>query len=246
MEILVGTCGFSGRGGRKNYTQHFNVVEVQETFYRIVPQETLSRWRKDVPAEFEFTLKAFQGVTHPAGSPTWRRAGSFKPSEGHGFFKPTPEVMESWEYSKKAAQVLGSKVVVFQTPPSFGPSEENIENMNSFFSRIDRGELLLGWEPRGAWYTRPEELELVLTRNRLVHIVDPFRHAPLSRTDVYYFRLHGIGSGEVNYSYKYSDEDLVKLREIIETLSGRRVYVMFNNVYMFEDALRFKQILARS
>jgi len=57
--------------------------------------------------------------------------------------------------------------------------------------------------------------------------------------------LHGIGGGEVNYSYKYTDEDLAKLRQmVVEESEGRDAcYVLFNNVSMADDALRFKKLL---
>ncbi len=245
MEVVVGTCGFSGKGGRRNYYNSFRGVEVQETFYRPVPLETLRRWRSEAPEGFEFTLKAFQGITHPASSPTWRRAKGFKPTENHGFFRPTREVFEGWEYTRSAAQALDASVVVFQTPPSFGPTEENVSNLDTFFSKIDRGSLTLGWEPRGEWFNRPELLEGIFKKHRLIHVVDPFRRMPLVESKVQYFRLHGIGRGEVNYSYKYTEEDLLRLLSIIESLSASKVYVFFNNIQMFQDALRFKELLER-
>ncbi len=241
----MGTCGFSGRGGRKNYYSNFSAVEVQETFYRPVPTDTLRRWRSEAPNHFEFTVKAFQGITHPASSPTWKRAGRFKPTPGHGFFKPTKEVFEGWELTRSEAQALGASVVVFQTPPSFGPSEENLLNIDAFFTKIDRGSFVLGWEPRGEWYNHTDLLEQVLRRHNLVHVVDPFRHMPLVDSKVQYFRLHGIGRGEVNYSYKYTDEDLARLLSIVDSLSASKVYVFFNNIYMFDDALRFKEMVER-
>ena len=245
MEIVIGTCGFSGRGGRQNYFRTFKAVELQDTFYRVILDETLTRWRSEAPEEFEYTVKAFQGITHPHNSPTWRRAKGFKPTAAHGFFQPTQEVLASWEYTRKAASILQSKFIVFQTPPSFEPTGENISNMEQFFTRIERNNLTLGWEPRGRWYENQELLAGILARHNLVHVVDPFRRLPLSKEKVMYFRLHGIGRGEVNYSYKYTDEDLRRLFQLIETLTASKVYVFFNNVHMFEDALRFKELIER-
>ncbi|MEZ0345939.1 MAG: DUF72 domain-containing protein [Infirmifilum sp.] len=241
MEVVVGTCGFSGKGGRKNYFQKFSAVELQDTFYRVVPDETLRKWREEAPAGFEFTLKAFQGITHPKTSPTWRRAGGIKPTESHGFFKPTPEVFSGWEYTMRAASILRSRVVVFQTPPSFGPTEENLENLKAFFSKINRGDLILGWEPRGKWNEKPDLLAEVLKRYDLIHVVDPFRRLPLVVGKVLYFRLHGIGRGEVNYSYRYTEEDLGRLAMMIKQFESSRIYIFFNNINMFTDALEFKE-----
>ncbi|RLE84692.1 MAG: DUF72 domain-containing protein [Thermoprotei archaeon] len=248
MRVLVGTCGWSAKGGRKNYFKYFEVVEVQETFYRLPKEETVIRWRREAPENFRFILKAWQGITHPSSSPTWRKS-NIKPVPGsedkYGFFRPTEEVFKSWRFVKGIAEVLKANLVIFQTPPSFGYSREHLSNIEAFFSSIERGKLMLGWEPRGDWHEHPEELRALLERLDLIHVVDPLRRDPLRVTDVMYFRLHGLGGREVNYKYKYTDDDLTKLRNRVKSFldEAREVYVMFNNVYMFEDALRFKKVL---
>ena len=71
--IKVGCCGFSS--SRKDYFSQFKLVEVQQTFYKMPRLETALRWRGEVPADFEFTLKAWQLITHPPTSPPYRKAG---------------------------------------------------------------------------------------------------------------------------------------------------------------------------
>lgn len=69
------------------------------------------------PAKFEFTLKAWQLITHPASSPTYRKAGIKVPpgtGENYGFFKLGDEVHEAWEKTRRFAQALEAKVIVFQ------------------------------------------------------------------------------------------------------------------------------------
>ncbi|MGC8994630.1 MAG: DUF72 domain-containing protein, partial [Pyrobaculum sp.] len=75
-------------------------------------------------------------------------------------------------------------------------------------------------------------------------VVDPLRREPLP-ADLYYFRLHGLGEGEVNYRYKYTDDDLRRIVAVIRKLQGDAVYVMFNNIYMYDDAVALKQMLSR-
>jgi uncharacterized protein YecE (DUF72 family) len=42
------------------------------------------------------------------------------------------------------------------------------------------------------------------------------------------------------YQYRYSDEDLKMLKDRVQSLSPeRRVYCLFNNITMKEDARRF-------
>ncbi|NIN51751.1 MAG: DUF72 domain-containing protein, partial [Nitrososphaeria archaeon] len=71
--VKVGCCGFPG--SRKGYFNDFNLVEIQQTFYKMPRLETAQRWRQEAPNEFEFTLKAWQLITHPPTSPTYRKAG---------------------------------------------------------------------------------------------------------------------------------------------------------------------------
>ncbi|MFQ5882008.1 MAG: DUF72 domain-containing protein [Candidatus Methylomirabilales bacterium] len=53
--------------------RRFPVVELQQTFYQPPRLKTVQRWREEVPATFEFTMKAWQLITHEPGSPTYRR-----------------------------------------------------------------------------------------------------------------------------------------------------------------------------
>jgi uncharacterized protein YecE (DUF72 family) len=78
-----------------------------------------------------------------------------------------------------------------------------------------------------------------------VHCVDLLRRDPALIGELGYFRLHGLGLREFNYSYCFSDLDLLKLAKRIEALFGMGVgcaYVMFNNITMFQDARRFRMV----
>lgn len=79
----------------------------------------------------------------------------------------------------------------------------------------------------------------------MVHAVDPLRRTTAKKDSLAYFRLHGLGEKEVNYSYKYSDEDLLRLFDVVSALmqsAVERAYVMFNNIAMFNDAIRFRDL----
>jgi uncharacterized protein YecE (DUF72 family) len=242
--IFVGCCGFPT--GRKKYYTLFNVVELQETFYNPPDVEKLAKLRQEAPEGFIFTLKAWQAITHPTDSPTWKKS-KFKPREDHkdkyGYLKPTREVFEAWELTAEAAKTLKAKVVVLQMPPSFNASEENIRNAEDFFSAIETKDFVVGWELRGDWSQNPQNLRRVLEKfEHVVHVVDPFKALPVIERETTYFRLHGIGKGEVNYRYKYTDEDLEKLWNIVQRYAEKStVYVMFNNVYMLQDAQTFME-----
>lgn len=240
-EVKVGTCGWGGR--KSKYYEAFSCIELQETFYRLPKVETLEKYRSESPRDFEFTVKAWQAITHPCGSPTWRKSAPPKwgKTENFGHLRPTEENFRAWEEIAKICKALESRVLIIQTPPSFNPSRENAENMKSFLSSVNRGGLVLGWEPRGGW--SDEIVADICKELDLVHVVDPFRRLPSVESGIAYFRLHGIGGKETNYRYAYTDGDLNELRRITMKMSAERIYVMFNNVNMIEDAIRFMKIL---
>ncbi|AEA47502.1 DUF72 domain-containing protein [Archaeoglobus veneficus] len=225
--IKVGCCGFCE--AMNKYFQDFKLVEVQKTFYKPPKPETAGKWRKDAPSDFEFTVKAWQVITHPPASPTFRKAGI--KAKDCGFFKPTSEVFDAWEETKRIAEILDARVILFQTPASFKETPENVENMRQFFSSIER-DFTFVWEPRG-W--SKEAVKKVCEELNLVHCVDPFVAKPLYG-EIAYLRLHG--THVKMYRHRYSDEELAYLLNFCRELN-KEIYVLFNNVYMCEDAKRF-------
>lgn len=233
----IGCCGFPVR--RERYFEHFGVVEIQKTFYQPPSLHTMEKLRAEAPPGFEFTLKAWQLITHEPTSPTYRRLAAPVPDNkrrNYGFFKPTSEVFGAWQTTRSVAEALKAKVIVFQCPASFQPTPENKANMRQFFRAIERCDFQLVWEPRGNWAA--DEIRELCEELNLVHCVDPFKASPTSGA-FRYFRLHG----KTGYRYKYSDDDLQELKSRIE--GDSLCYVMFNNVPMFDDALRFMKILGK-
>ena len=235
-EVRVGYCGFPV--GRKTYYRHFPCVEIQQTFYHPPRPQTLTRWRQEAPAGFAFTIKAWQLITHTPQSPTYRRLRMDIPDEQadrYGGFRPTAEVFRAWETVRQAAEILEAPIIVFQTPRSFRPTAEHTSHLREFFTTIADRPCALGWEPRG-W--DPTEARRLCLDLGLFHIGDPLQdHAPHGETA--YWRLHGRGG----YRYRYTDDDLTRLRERIPERGV--VYAMFNNASMFQDGLRFKRIWER-
>jgi len=233
VEVLVGTCGFPK--SRRQIYSTLDVVELQETFYNMPNRERMQTLREEAP-DFHFTVKVFQGLTHPADSPTYKRTRGFKPTERHGLLKPTEENFQLWNEFVDSVAPLRPYVLVFQTPPSLKPESY----IYDFFASVAGAGFKVAWEPRGETYKDPALIEKVASLG-VVIVVDPLKRAPLVG-EIYYFRLHGL-PGEVNYRYKYTDGDLRKLAEIVKSLEGEAAYVLFNNVYMFDDARRFKSTI---
>jgi len=104
--------------------------------------------------------------------------------------------------------------------------------MYKFFKKIKRGNLIFCWEERGNF--RESTIKSICKDLNLIHAVDPFKKRPVYG-DIFYFRLHGKGG----YNYKYTDKDFKDLKSLVKEKPS---YVLFNNVYMWEDALNFKKL----
>ena len=235
--IKIGCCGIPE--AKRKYFKEFPVVEVQQTFYQPPKLETLQNWRKQAPEKFEFTLKAWQLITHLPSSPTYRKLKepiSNEQRNAYGCFKPTDEVFAAWERIFQCANALKATKIIFQCPVSFKPIDDNIRNMEYFFQQINRADFIFCWEPRGNWSN--EIISNLCQKLNLVHCVDPFVNTRQAGS-LKYFRLHGIGS----YQYQYSYQDFERLVQFCE--GEQQVYCMFNNIAMLQDARLFlKKITA--
>jgi uncharacterized protein YecE (DUF72 family) len=240
--LRIGCCGFPV--GLSRYARELTVAEVQKTFYRIPREATVRRWREVVPGNFTFTVKAWQGITHPASSPTYRRSGmelSEKVRNLLGHFQPTKPVFRGWKETRDVAGILGAPVILLQAPPSFRQTAEHEKNLEEFLSRIDRRSVRIALEIRAPW--ERGNLTALCREFGLIHCVDPFREAPVTGSP-YYLRLHGSPPGNRMYTYRYTADDLRWLRErvVVWELEGD-VYCLFNNLSMWEDALAFRDLL---
>ena len=212
LEIIVGCCGNAGFS-LKDYSDNFGVIEIQSTFYRLPSIKTAENWRQQVKRDFIFTMKAFQGITHPIISPTWRKAGSQKPIEkieNYGHLKPNEQNFECWADTIKICKALDAKVCVIQLPPSFTCNEENSKNIVEFFKNVERPFAIAVEVRHRSWDDNPEMLKKSLKEIKAIHVVDPLIKKPFLKSKISYYRLHGL-SKRLDYRYQYRDHELIKL-----------------------------------
>lgn len=242
----VGCCGLPLSLAR--YAEIFPVVEVQQTFYQPPLSKTLEKWRSQVSPEFEFTLKAWQLITHEASSPTYRRLRerlSEKQKREVGAFRINGTVMDAWQRTLKCAQILRSRQILFQCPARFTPTQEHKRNLVAFFREIRREakghpgdeQMTFLWEPRGEW--KPEVVGELCAELGLVHAVDPFQQLPATAGEGY-FRLHG----RTGYRYRYTDSDFLGLLDVVR--GHEPCFVLYNNISMLEDARRFLKLVSKA
>jgi len=280
VDLRVGCCGLPI--SLAGYAKEFRLVEVQQTFYQPPRGRTLEKWRREVPQEFEFTIKAWQLITHEASSPTYRRLREKLDEDQKreaGAFRLNTTAMTAFERTLECARILSSKVILFQCPARFVPNPEHKSNLRAFFTEIRAGlqehkagqDLTFVWEPRGEW--KAEEVEELCEELSLVRGIDPLSQPPAPSVSgpvrqlspgaptslgpaqgglrspqnsavgtpalprgLGYFRLHGRGG----YNYRYTDGDLAQLLEAAR--HRHTCYVLFNNVFMLEDARRFLKL----
>jgi len=247
MMIKVGCCGWSYFNPNKllnlsdwkekykhkvqAYASLFDLVEVNSTFYKIPRVKTVENWRSlvdEINPSFEFTVKSSRIITH------------------EDLFSGDASIQAYYKI-KEIAEALRARIILFQTPASFRNTSENINKLRDFFSKIKRDGLVMVWEPRGAsWINDQDTVRDICLEFDLIHCVDLFRTSPcaFSSHKIGYIRLHGKPPGKEMYKYKYKDKDLEKLLKSVKSISeAKETYILFNNIYMYEDALRFMDLL---
>jgi uncharacterized protein YecE (DUF72 family) len=191
----IGLCGFSL--AMADYPRHFSVVEVQQTFYQPPSELTMRRWLTATPAGFEFTLKAWQLITHESKSPTYRRLKRPLDTEERatcGGFRDSAIVRAALASTLDCAKLLCASTVLFQSPASFRPQSDNVQRLRHFIKHIARpacpAGVRLAWEPRGPDWTRNADLAVSLCEElELVYVVDPFVDAIRPTAGAAYLRL---------------------------------------------------------
>lgn len=224
--IKVGCCGFPV--SMKRYFKNYALVELNRTFYEYPRLETLKDWRDKAPENFEFTVKANQDISHKSR------------------MKADEASLKAFETMKRICKTLKAKILLIQTPGSFRP--DKLSDAENFFKSINREDMVLAWETRGSEWEKPEvyeKLRQVLSNLNIVHVTDPFRVLPAYTNRIAYFRLNGLGPQL--YYYQYSDGELRILKSLVTPFEncGKTVYVLFNNLSMFEDGLRFMEYLVK-
>ncbi len=133
---------------------------------------------------------------------------------------------------------LRAPIVLVQTPAGFEDSPTAVEAARRFFSKAERRGIEIAVEMRG-W--NDDSIAALCEEHGLIDCRDPFKASPVAygacRTA--YFRLHGSPPGPRIYRYRYTTDDLARLRETLRGLTVTEAFVFFNNLSMNDDARSF-------
>jgi uncharacterized protein YecE (DUF72 family) len=206
------------------YVQHFNSVEINNSFYKLPSTETLTDWLRAVPENFLFAIKASRFITH---------------------MKKLKEPQQSMALFLERIQVLGEKLgpVLFQLPPSWRFNQERFASFLQALPTTCR----YAFEFRDqSWYT-DSTYQLLQDYNCAFCIYDfAYHQSPVViTTDFVYVRLHGP---ENKYDGSYSDQVLSDWasRSKMWISQGKQVYIYFDNDihgHAPVDAQRLQQML---
>jgi uncharacterized protein YecE (DUF72 family) len=243
--ILIGTSGYNyphwwkgvfypshlpQRKWLEFYTEYFDTVELNVSFYRLPKKEVFEGWYKRTPKRFSFAVKGSRFITHIKRLKDCRESLSL-------FF----------DHASPLKEKLG--VVLWQLPPRFKLQKERLEEFCVLLSTLPRSKLHRHtFEFRDKSWICPESFR-ILEEFNFAFCMAHGAGLPLvekTTSDFVYLRLHG---GEVLYGSNYSNKELKGWAGKIEDwkAKGKAVFVYFNNdTYGFavQNALTLKKILA--
>ncbi|MBW1740927.1 MAG: DUF72 domain-containing protein [Deltaproteobacteria bacterium] len=207
------------------YTEHFDTVELNATFYQLPKPKTFENWKARTPDHFLWALKANKYITHT---------------------KRLKKPDEPLERFYTAASGLKEKLgpILFQLPPSLSFDEREFEAFCQSLDPYQRHTL----EVRHPSWINDRLFAILKKYNLAFCIADTAGRYPyyeVVTADFVYIRLHG---SKKLYASDYSEEELQAWAQKIKEW-GKDVYLYFDNDfegYAVKNAKRLKEILGLS
>ncbi|MBI5472449.1 MAG: DUF72 domain-containing protein [Ignavibacteriae bacterium] len=214
MNLYIGTSGYSYKEWKgdfypedlsdkeflKFYATKLNSVEINNTFYRLPKESVMKSWSEHVPAEFRFSVKASQKITH---------------------IKRLKDVGDETEYLIRTARIMGDRlgVLLFQLPPNM---KKDIERLRQFFKLLS-GDIKVALEFRNTSWFDDDTYTVLKENNSSLCIADfdeklevPF----VSTANWGYLRLRREG---------YTGPDLKKWMKRIHDQKWNSAFVYFKH-----------------
>jgi uncharacterized protein YecE (DUF72 family) len=238
-EIRIGTSGYHYKQWRgpfyptkispdemlRFYSQHFDTVELNNSFYRLPTESAFENWRQSTPAEFVFAVKASRFLTHQKK-----------------LKDPEPALQKLLPRASGLSTKLGP--ILFQLPPKWQVNPGRLEGLLEALPRNSR----YVFEFRDLSWVGPE-IDRLLAKFRAAFCIYELAgyHSPLTITaDFAYVRLHGPGLGK--YQESYSTDRLRRWSKQVEEWAKNlaAIYIYFDNDqagYAAQNALTLKKML---
>lgn len=251
MSIYIGLGGWGdhdslySKGVRSTdklsaYAKHFEIVEIDSTFYAIQSPERIRQWIAQTPPHFKFIVKAYQGMTgHQRGST--------------GIASKKEEMFAAFLTMIQPLIELDRLIcVLFQYPPWFDCMTKHVMVLRS--TKKLMGDIPCSLEFRHqSWFKsemRAKTIQFMKDEQWIHSVCDEPQAGDgsipmiIESTDktLTMVRLHGRNESgwndtgddkwrEVRYLYDYSEQQLAEWLPRLEQLSqgSQDVFVIFNN-----------------
>jgi len=206
------------------YTQHFDTVELNNTFYCLPLETGLEQWREQTPKDFCFAVKGSRFLTHMK---------KLKDAE--------TGIARFFERVDQLEKKLGP--VLFQLPPHW---EVDCERLEQFLAALPQGHRYAFELRDRSWHTA--DVYRILRRHNAafcIFEIAGFYSGIEITANFTYVRLHGPGGA---YQGSYPGKTLERWAEQIRQWRRelRAVYVYFDNdqaAYAVENALALKRLI---
>ncbi|HSH37698.1 MAG TPA: DUF72 domain-containing protein [Chthoniobacterales bacterium] len=270
--ILVGTAswadpGFIERWYPKGmpaadrlpwYAQHFEMVEVNSTFYSVPDPRMVERWIHSTPDEFTFDVKLHQLLSRHSTAakmlpPALQRKAEV---DGKGKVQLTPEIEEAVarDFLRAVDQLRASGklgVLLLQLSPAFSPRKHQLGELRPLLELLSGHQVAVEFRNRN-WAQGErlhEMLEFLRTHSAALVSVDapakehftimPPELDEITNPEIAYLRLHGrdahaYTTGKTvaaRFNYDYSDEEIREIAERSKKLAKKapQAHIVFNN-----------------
>ena len=209
------------------YADHFDTVEINNSFYRLPKAETFDAWRNQARAGSIYAVKA---------NPFLKQAKKLKNCE-----EPVERMMGPVRHLQSA---LGP--ILYQLPPRF---RLNLERLEKFLELIPENVTNVFEFRDASWYV--DHVFALLDRHGAsfcTHDMPELNTPRIATGRAAYVRFHG---GEGKYWGRYTDERLLAWSDwmLEQVRQGRRVWAYFNNDiewHAVQDALTLKEMVAQA
>ena len=200
------------------YSQFFDFIEINSTFYNLPREQTLTNWYKRVPETFKFAVKVWKDITHNLGDPDL----DLRLSEFFMRMKP-----------------LSDKIVgyLFQFPPWFKNSEKHLRNLRNLMNNLPTKKKVF-IELRDISWFHPHDLAKFANESDVIfvssYLGDDTKAFYLPDQDLYYIRLIGDRELTVFNRIQRSQEAVLndlyeKMDSLLKTHEPYEIFIIVNN-----------------
>lgn len=240
------------------YAQHFEMVEVNSTFYSVPDLRTVDRWRAVTPDAFTFDVKLHKLLSRHSTSakllpPQLRRRAEV---EANGKVKLTGELEETLlEILLRSLSILQKAdklgVLLLQLSPSFSPREHDLVELVPLIEILRDYSLAIEFRNRN-WVVGDQLRSTIefLAGHGVIFVnvdapqVEHFTILPSDLNEITnrqfaYLRLHGRNADgylkgktvAARFDYDYSDGEIADIAKRARQLAeaARDVHIVFNN-----------------